>query len=155
MKRSEHLEALDRLQRLESAPIPTDRLDAMRTALDLLTADHAAFTHQIDTLIDDVQDLETQGKEFVLALAEGIERRERADRRIKATVARARQELRDGGVVDEGVEAEASQLREFDGKRGEEIELQPMPAAVDGNREELSSIPGVSLRDLQRVRGIG
>jgi len=155
VKRSEYLKVLDRLKHLESAPTPADGLDEIRTALSTIELQQASLTTQIDSLFTDVGLLEQQAKDFVLALAEGIERRERADRRIKATVARARAQLRDGGVVDDGLEAEASELREDDGKRGQPLELLPMPPTVDDDRQDVSSIQGVPLSVLQRVRGIG
>ena len=101
-----------------------------------------------------VGDLDRNLKEFQLALSEGIERVDRADRRIKATVARARKELKDRGYEDPGLEAEAHELRIVDGDGGEQGELPTVPSEVEQAAGEPSSIRGVSASTLQRVRGL-
>ena len=141
---------LGRLDRLESAPQPespasptdpavTEHLETLQAG-----ADSARF---------DLIDLERKLKELTFAVDEGIERVSRADRRIKATVQRARKELQDRGYADPGLEAEAHQLRVVDGDPSETGGVPPVPAEVAEPDDAPSSIRGVSASDLQRVRG--
>lgn len=78
-----------------------------------------------------------------LAIAEGIERVDRAERRVQQSVRRARARLREHGVEDDGVEAEFAQLRFLDGTGGGEGGVQPVhdPVATPP-RPDLSALPG-------------
>ena len=144
----------------------TDRLDsverAQRAAAEPNEQSEAIFhlgeqvgdlLKQFNSLPERVDELEEGAKEIVLAVSEGIERTDRAERRIKATIKRARRELESHGLVDPGVEAEADELRLVDGKGSEEGGLQPVRAPVGEPAEEASSIKGVSVDVLRRARG--
>lgn len=100
-----------------------------------------------------VEALQIQAKNFVIALSEGIERTDRAERRIKATVSRARKELKARGYEDPGLDAEAYELRNVDAAGGGEDGVLPMHAPVAEVREEASSVKGVPAEALRRVRG--
>lgn len=62
--------------------------------------------------------LEALKAELVLAIAEGIERVDRAERRVKATVQSARRRMERAGYVDDALEAEAEQLELEDARGG-------------------------------------
>lgn len=78
-----------------------------------------------------------------LAIAEGIEHVDRAERRVRTSVRRAQKRLEEHGFVDPTVEAEADGLRELDGDRGPTGGVQPVregvaqPAGFD-----FSDLPG-------------
>ena len=139
-----------RIDALESAPPPppppVPALSAITEHLETLQAgaDSARF---------DLIDLERRVKEYAIALSEGIEREERRERRINATVARARKELRDSGVEHSGLEAEADDLRKVDGDRGGDGGVRLVPETVAEPAEVPSSIKGVPASTLRRVRG--
>ena len=101
----------------------------------------------------DVEELMRRVDHLVVAVAEGIERTDRAERRIRDTVKRARKELKAAGLENPGMEAEAEQLRLVDGDGGADGGLRPLPAPVESAAPEASSIKGVSLETLQRARG--
>jgi hypothetical protein len=69
---------------------------------------------------------------ITLAVAEGIQHVDRAEKRIRATVQRAQRELRESGEFHPGVEAEASQLRLVYGDGGDEGGMPPVRADVEG-----------------------
>ncbi len=149
-----HLEALShRISSLESVPPPTVNPEVVAAAV-------AAHLERIDGLAAAVEELALQGKDlddrvrgYTIALAEGIERVDRSERRVKATVARARKELEASGVIDPGVEAEAEQLRIVDGERGDDRGMHAVRETVEPNGDAPSSIPGVTAGQLRAIRG--
>lgn len=124
------------IERIETAPPPPVDLEPIREQLRQLVDGHNA-------LRQDLQELEHESK---LAIAEGIERVDRAERRVRAAVGRARKRMEDLGYVDEGLEAEAAQLQLGDGALSEEEGVQPVRAGVASREDELrailSSLPG-------------
>ncbi len=144
---------LSRLYDLESAPSPGLDLDPIHHELTSIRTELSSDNASITELVDTVTGLTVQAKEFVIALAEGIERTDRAERRIKATVARARKELKARGYEDPGLDSEAYELRDADGDGGEIDGVLPLRAGVEEPAQEASSISGVSLETLRRVRG--
>ena len=144
---------LSRMDHLESIPTPTVDPEVVASAV-------AAHLERIDALAAVVEELASQGKdledrvrEYVIALAEGIERVDRSERRVKATVARARKELEANGLVDPGVEAEAEQLRLVDAARGSDRGMQPVSESVEPVIVPPSGFPGVSPDQLRVLRG--
>jgi len=83
---------------------------------------------------------------LALALGEGIEQRERNDRRIEATVRRAQKELREHGLEHAGLDAEAHELRLIDAAGGEEEFVQDVPDNVERHQDDNlpSGIPGMT-----------
>ena len=119
---------IDLLKNFESdksapgAPIDSARLEAMDSKIDDLT----------------------------LAVREGVNNVQRSERRVRAVVRSARQELRDAGFEHSGIEAENSELREVDGSDSEAEQLPEVPAGV--GQAEHSIVPGVTVRQMQVAR---
>jgi len=130
---------LARLDALESAPLLPlhaelfdPRLDALETGFDRITSDFKATN---------------------FAVSEGIERTDRSERRIHATIKRARKELGKLGYEDPGLEAEAHELRLIDGDGGLDGGVPAVPAEVEEAESTPSSIPGVTAAQLRRRWG--
>ncbi len=131
---------LARLDALESAPrlplhaeLVDPRLDALETGFDRITSDFKATN---------------------FAVAEGIERTDRSERRIHATIKRARKELGKLGYEDPGLEAEAHELRLVDGDGGQDGGMPAVPTEVAEVQSTPSSIRGVSAETLRRRWGV-
>lgn len=135
-----------RLEAIQTAQVPAvDRSDEPDRVTQL--------TDELRQLAVDVETIEHQFKDVLQAVAEGIERTERAERRIQQTVKRARKELKEAGLEDPGLEAEHDQLRHTDGGRSLEDGVRPVRSGVVAPEEEASSVKGVSVGVLQRARG--
>lgn len=144
----------DRLDALESEKRATPDLESIQGGIGALRGMYDDSRLELATLESSVAELEQEMKDLVLAVSDGIERTDRAERRIKATVKRARRELADHGLVDPGLEAEGAELQLVDDPRSEGGGLQPVRAPVEEPLPEASSIRGVSVDALRRVRGI-
>jgi len=84
------------------------------------------------------------------AIAEGITHVERVETRIRGTIKRATKEFAEHGFESPGLTAEAAELSIVDGEGEQPLPLSGVPADVAPDE---SSIPGVSLEQLRRVRG--
>ena len=91
--------------------------------------------------------------EITSAVAEGIQRVDRSERRIKATVRRAKAQLASLGLEDEGIDAEARELGIPDDDGGGARRLPPVQEAVVDPENAPSSVPGVTQGQLRRARG--
>jgi len=109
---------------------------------------------EIESFQASVQALTEKVKNLTLATAEGIENVARKERRIGATLARARKDLKKLGFEDAGLEAEATELQPVNGTGGEEQGLPAVRDAVAEVASQASSIKGVPLETLQRYRGL-
>lgn len=103
--------------------------------------------------IDRLNALEGQVEALVIAVDEGIQRVDRSERRVNATVKRARKKLAEEGVEDPTLDAEAVVLESGNAERSAGGGVQPMRPHVVPDADQASSIPGVSLRALRKVRG--
>ncbi len=130
---------LARLERLESAPTPGDRVTNLE---ELATAQERALADQQQKI-----------KELTFAVSEGIERTDRAERRIRNAIQRARKELASRGFDDPGLEAEDHELRIVDGDRGGDGGVPVVSAEVEAVGGEASSIKGVSAELLRQRWG--
>jgi len=128
-----------RLERVESAPTPSDRV----LNLEELGVSQDAHLDQITTQI----------KELTFAVSEGIERTDRAERRVRGVIQRARKELGARGYEDPGLEAEAYELRAVDGDGGKDGGVPTVPEKVAEVEPAPSSIRGVSADQLRRRWG--
>lgn len=79
--------------------------------------------------------VESEFAELRTAVGHGIEHVDRTERRIKSTVRRAERRLDEAGFRDEGVEAEAANLRgdDADARPEERVPDLPNLVAVPGN----------------------
>ena len=142
-----------RLCDLETAPVPALDIEQLRQNLASLHTELGNHRERLVDAEDGVDKLASQAKDFVIALADGIQHVDRVERRIKTTVARARKKLAEHGFDDANLEAEADDLRELDGDGGEEAGVLKLPGPVAEPEEEASSIRGVSIETLRRARG--
>ena len=142
-----------RVETLETIPRPTPDVTSLREGYDMVRTAVAGLTERANQATAELNDLREAHKDLVLAVAEGIERTERAERRVKAVVKRARKELADSGLTDPALEAEDRELSPVDEERGENGGLQPVRGAVAPAREEPSSVRGVPLATMRRMRG--
>jgi len=138
---SEHPDTVEKLRVIGEKQLEN------RTAIEGLTETIATFAESIEQLNNEI-------KETRLAVSEGIERVDRSERRIKATVARARSELESRGYKDPGLDAEAFELRDIDGNGSDESGLPAVPETVVESASQISSIRGVATEQLRRVRGL-
>jgi len=95
---------------------------------------------------------------LTLAVAEGIQHVERAEARIRATVGRARAELRAAGIESPAIEAEAGSLHIGDGEGGAGGAVLPVPTRVEApvsaiEDRQPSAVPGMTVGQLRRFRG--
>lgn len=95
--------------------------------------------------------IDSQMADLLQAVAQGIQHVERSERRVKSTLQRTRQKLRENGMEDAAVEAEFSELRDVDGGGSEP---EPMPAvSTEMGNGAYSSVEGVTSEQLMRARG--
>lgn len=106
---------------------------AVLAALDVLD-------DRLGGLRDDQQTLAEKINDQNLAIAEGIERVDRAERRVRSAVGRARKRMADLGYADDALEAEAESLRTVDAPVGDYEGMQPVSEAVEDR--DLSAFPG-------------
>jgi len=130
---------LARLERVESAPTAGDRVVNLE---ELASA-------QERTLADQQQKI----KDLTFAVSEGIERTDRAERRIRNAIQRARKELAARGFDDPGLEAEDQELRIVDGDGGGDREVPAVSEEVAAVEPAPSSIRGVSADQVRRRWG--
>ena len=131
---------LDCLDRIDTAVTPGYDDTAVLAALD----SHRAHIEELTAALADIEeDVRAQ----TIAIAEGIQHVDRAERRVRAAVGRARKRMADLGYEDEGLEAEAAELREIHGdeRQDEQLRLmrEGMEAAENGNTgRDMSAFPG-------------
>ena len=130
---------LARLERVESAPAPSAHLETLQAG-----ADSARF---------DITEVQKQIRDLTLAIDEGIQRTDRAERRVRGVVQRARKELAKLGYEDPGLEAEAHELRVVDGDGGGDGGVPAVSEEVAEVEAAPSSIRGVSADQLRRRWG--
>lgn len=126
------------------------RLDGIMSAIQALKLDDRAIGANGERLRIDV--IEGKVSDLTLALAEGIQRVQRSENRVRHIVAGAKRELAEAGFSHPGVDAEATELRQLDGAASEEEELPAMPESVAADAYEPSPVPGVSMSMFRRSR---
>ncbi len=127
---------LTRLERVESAPTPGDRVANLEK---LASAQERELEQQSQKI-----------KDLTFAVSEGIERTDRAERRVRGVIQRARKELGKLGYEDPGLEAEAHELRILNGEGGGDGGVPVVPEEVAAVEPAPSSIKGVSAEQLRR-----
>ena len=142
-----------RLEGVETIPRPTPDVTDVRERLGRVDDALSALLEGQNDLTTAHQELRDGHKDLILAVSEGIERTERAERRVKATVKRARRELSDRGLTDPGLEAEDAELSEVDAEPGGNGGVQPVRREVAPVAPAASSVRGVSIDVMRRYRG--
>lgn len=136
------------IRELERRPTPDDDTGALRDSIQNLVESHHDQDERVRKLDEYVlQRLDT----LTLAMAEGIERVTRSERRVNATVSRARKELATHGYESPGLEAEAAELQPIDGEGGGEGGVPAVPADVVEPLEQPRGIPGTVSQKLLKV----
>lgn len=108
-----------------------------------LRADVAEIWQQLKAVRAEYSQHMAWRTDIELAVDEGIRDVTRTRNRIQATVRRAREQLEEAGHVSPGLEAEAADLRDDDGERGEGDGVQPVPANMDPARAAaIACLPG-------------
>ncbi len=92
-----------------------------------------------------------QFTELKLALADGIQRVDRAENRIQKTVTSARRLVANAGLEHAGLDAEAAELREEHADGSEEDPVPPLQPVLE--LDGPSGIPGLSRSELAEMRG--
>ena len=105
-------------------------------------------------IASDLEEMADRMKAQTLAIAEGIERVDRSERRVDATVQRAQKKFAAAGHEDIAVEAEAEGLRLLHGDGIGTGEVQAVQPRVDNPGDQPSSVPGITVAQLQKVRGL-
>ena len=142
--RRTHLSLHHMLEQTQTEPTPPYDDQAIRDTLGILRRDFGS----------DLEETATRIRNLTQAVAEGIERVDRSERRIGATIKRAQEKLALAGYEDPGVEAEVEGLRLLDGDGIGTGGLPAVPPDVGGAGDQRSSVPGVTVAQLQRVRGL-
>lgn len=146
-----------RLDALESAPTSRSTELAIEkhvaTQLEEITQELASVRGFSAGVHGQVGELEKKVADWTLAISEGIERTDRAERRIRAAIQRARKELKTLGYDDPGLEAEAAELHAVDGDRSPEHGVLTLSSGVEPPVDAASSVRGVSAAKLARARG--
>jgi predicted RNase H-like nuclease (RuvC/YqgF family) len=113
-------------------------LEPIREWLGSLEGSHQALSGRVQEhqrALDTLSTLPHRIDELTLAVAEGIKHVERAERRVRTTIQRARAELAEHGMESAGLEAEWEELRDQDADRSGEGRMQLV-------REEVEEDPG-------------
>ncbi len=110
--------------------------------------DHSETGAAFVAVLSRVAENEDEIAKLRLAVEHGIERVDRAEKRVQKTVASARRLVASSGVEHAGLEAEDEELRE---RNGEAVEALPavQPELVD---DRPTGIPGISRSRLNELR---
>lgn len=97
-----------------------DRADLRSLEADIaaLRSQHTLLHERLEVLTNELATVADSVRTQTVAIAEGIERVDRSERRVRAVVTRAQQRLADAGYQDEGLEAEAAQLQPLNADGG-------------------------------------
>ncbi len=112
-----------RSQGPDTAPTPPYDDRAVLAALETHDGRFTGLQTALQGLADSIGDQN-------LAIAEGIERTDRAERRVRATIVRARSRMASAGYHDEGLEAEAEDIRPPDDSERVAEPVHPVPEGV-------------------------
>lgn len=83
--------------------------------------------------------------DLTTAVDDGIKRVQRSENRVRSVVEGARKQLAEHGFEHPGLEAEARDLHEVDGKGGDEPRVPEVPTEVGDPYDAPSPVPGVSM----------
>jgi hypothetical protein len=128
--------SIERFDSLHTARQATYDDTAVRSALDV-------HDDRLSGLQDSIQELADAVRNQNIAIAEGIERTDRAERRVRAAVGRAKARMDAAGFHDEALAAEAESLQLEHGAGREQQRLQDMQPDMGGDQSrDMSAFPG-------------
>lgn len=105
--------------------------------------DDSKLRYELEAQAEAIDRLQNTVKDQNVAISEGIERTDRAERRVRATVARAKKRLDDAGYSDEGIQAEIQEFDQADGFGGRAGPVQPLPNGLaESSQPDMSAFPG-------------
>ena len=119
--------------------------EAPEPAPDLKTLVEKLAKHDID-----LQGLAYRQEQLTLAVSDGIDRVDRAEKRVQKTIQNARRLVRESGLEHPALEAEYEEIREDDGGGSEPAALQLLPPSVEEDTRQ-TGIPGITHADLARL----
>ena len=93
-----------------------------------------------------------QINDLTLAVSDGIQRSDRAEKRVQKTISAARRLVRENGLEHAGLDAEHEELLERDDGPSEAREVHPVFQEVAPLPP--TGIPGMNPEELQRIREI-
>jgi len=108
------------------------------------TADIEDWNRQIASIREELASM-------TLAIAEGISRTDRAEKRVQKTVAAARRQLSAAGIEHAGLEAEHDELRERNDEPSGSSEVLPLFEKVEEPTRR-TGIPGIDSQQLAEIR---
>lgn len=106
--------------------------------------DDAALRAALDSHAEAIDALQAEVTDQSLAIAEGIRHVDRAERRVRAVVGRAKKRLDDAGFSDAGLDGEVAELREIDGSGSPANGVPTLREGVGAGSQErdMSHFPG-------------
>ena len=105
--------------------------------------DDSKLRYELEAQAEAIERLQNIAKDQNVAISEGIERTDRAERRVRATVARAKKRLDEAGYSDEGIQAEIQEFDQADGFGGRESPVQPLPNGLaQSTQPDMTAFPG-------------
>lgn len=127
------------------------RMDALEASLGELRSELEETELRLEQRVAELASI-IEDQNF--AIAEGIERVDRAERRIKDTVRRAKARMARAGYVDDGLEAEADQLQLLDAPERPSQGVPPMSDDVEDDPPfDATGIPGDITPEILRLLG--
>jgi len=111
--------------------------------------DRPAPTSGLEDIVHKLAMHDQELARLTLAISDGIQRVDRAEKRVQKSVTGARKLLRENGLEHPALEAEFEELHGEDGDGSETPELQLLPGPVEPDPK--TGIPGVSWAQLQEI----
>jgi len=123
------------LKGLREAVLSNNELLAIDRHRPDTTEEQARLSSAITAIYLEIQELR-------LAVDEGIRNVRRAEKRVAKTVQTARRQLANSGLENPGLEAEAEEIRDRDGDRGDEGGVLALQPDVEEDEPIETGIPG-------------
>jgi hypothetical protein len=143
----------DRLVALETTPQTPPDIAGLEERTEATAESLHILATRVDEIAENMEQVFDQFKDITLAVSEGIERTDRAERRIRQVAQRARKKLAEGGLEDPALEGEVADLHLEHGDGGEPRGVPPMRQEMAPPEPETSSVRGVPVETLRRARG--
>lgn len=122
---------------IEALETAVEALQGRLAGVEQLSGSEALKAHDTRSVVESHT---ARLEELLFAVSEGIQKVERTENRIRATVRRAKEQLEDGGVSSPALDAEASELRLLDGGARETEQVPSVPERVA--TPDMTDFPG-------------